>query len=145
MRLTFWPGLVWIFARCGGLREETFVNIMYTTQNIQLLSDIIYLVITIHHIYTSLVFVKGPWASPSLELSAPPSSELAASPSLWSTSSPSPNGFRYLEGDSDGSTSWIISSTISSCARSLRIGLGESIVSTKCEMHTILLQNSHNI
>jgi hypothetical protein len=65
-----------------------------------------------------------------------------ASSSRRSTSIPSPKVFRYDDEDSAGSTSgasWIISSRISSYARSL---LGESIVSAKCtqcyfKMHAI--------
>ena len=92
--------------------------------------------------YTSPDFVKGPPASPSSELSLSPSLEPSASPSLLSTSTPSPDLFRYVDEDSGGSTSapsWIISSRISSCARSLRIGLGGSILSAKCELHIIFL------
>src|SRR5664279_197277 len=117
-------------------KRRNIRQFIYTTQYI-------HLVITGHHIYTSPDFVKGPpepSAPPSLELLAP---EPSASPSLRSTSSPSPELFRNIEGESGGGSpgpSWIIFSIMSSSAWSLRSE--SSIISAKCEMHTILFQNA---
>ena len=82
------------FARCGGLKEETFV-ILYTYNSIIYIHSIYIHTTQFNYIqrtsymYTSPDFVKGPPASPSSELSLSPSPEPSASPSLAPSASPS--------------------------------------------------------